>query len=76
MHTHIVCMYICMLCTFCSVPVREDTPILSSYTQCARMPERSKGFDSSSNVFVLVGSNPTSCRSFLDFRPQEEEYFS
>ena len=27
----------------------------------AFMPERSKGFDSSSNVFVLVGSNPTEC---------------
>ena len=27
----------------------------------AFMPERSKGFDSSSNVFVLVGSNPTQC---------------
>ena len=27
----------------------------------ASVPERSKGFDSSSNVFVLVGSNPTGC---------------
>ena len=29
------------------------------------MPERSKGFDSSSNVFVLVGSNPTECMLFI-----------
>lgn len=27
----------------------------------AFMPERSKGFDSSSNIFVCVGSNPTEC---------------
>ena len=31
--------------------------------QLASVPERSKGFDSSSNVFVLVGSNPTGCTS-------------
>jgi hypothetical protein len=30
----------------------------------AFLPERSKGFDSSSNVFVLVGSNPTGCILF------------
>ena len=30
--------------------------------QQASVPERSKGFDSSSNVFVLVGSNPTGCK--------------
>ena len=29
------------------------------------MPERSKGFDSSSNIFVCVGSNPTECRFLL-----------
>jgi hypothetical protein len=28
------------------------------------LPERSKGLDSSSSVFVLVGSNPTECKSF------------
>ena len=33
----------------------------------AQMPERSKGFDSSSNVFALVGSNPTLCKSFHFF---------
>lgn len=27
----------------------------------AFLPERSKGLDSSSSVFVLVGSNPTEC---------------
>jgi hypothetical protein len=32
----------------------------------ASVPERSKGFDSSSNVFVLVGSNPTGCTSFYE----------
>ena len=31
----------------------------------AFMPERSKGFDSSSNIFVCVGSNPTECTIFL-----------
>ena len=30
----------------------------------AFLPERSKGFDSSSNVFVRVGSNPTECKYF------------
>ena len=30
----------------------------------AHVPERSKGFDSSSNVFALVGSNPTVCIKF------------
>ena len=29
------------------------------------MPERSKGFDSSSNVFVLVDSYPTECMKLL-----------
>ena len=29
--------------------------------QQAFMPEQSKGSDSSSDVFVLVGSNPTEC---------------
>eukprot|EP00980_Cylindrotheca_fusiformis_P028900 scaffold22672_cov141-Cylindrotheca_fusiformis.AAC.3 len=29
------------------------------------MPERSKGFDSSSNIFVCVGSNPTECNLFI-----------
>ena len=29
----------------------------------AFMPERSKGSDSSSDVFVLVGSNPTECNA-------------
>ena len=28
----------------------------------AFVPERSKGLDSSSSVFVLVGSNPTECK--------------
>lgn len=32
----------------------------------AFVPERSKGFDSSSNVFVLVGSNPTECNSLFE----------
>ena len=31
----------------------------------AFVPERSKGFDSSSNVFVLVGSNPTECSHWI-----------
>jgi hypothetical protein len=31
----------------------------------AFVPERSKGFDSSSNVVILVGSNPTECNYFL-----------
>ena len=30
------------------------------------MPERSKGLDSSSSVFVLVGSSPTECMIFSD----------
>ena len=38
----------------------------------AFVPERSKGSDSSSDVFVLVGSNPTECNfdvvSLLNFK--------
>ena len=30
------------------------------------MPERSKGLDSSSSVFVLVGSSPTECKFDFD----------
>jgi hypothetical protein len=30
------------------------------------MPERSKGLDSSSSVFVLGGSNPPECSFFSD----------
>ena len=32
----------------------------------AFVPERSKGLDSSSSVFVLVGSSPTECMIFSD----------
>ena len=33
----------------------------------AFLPERSKGLDSSSSVFVLVGSNPTECNTVKYF---------
>jgi hypothetical protein len=39
------------------------------WVRIAFLPERSKGFDSSSNVFVRVGSNPTECNLFALISP-------
>ena len=41
----------------------------------AFLPERSKGFDSSSNVFVLVGSNPTECKEPFTLRHHEDTFY-
>jgi hypothetical protein len=55
------------------VPLLPDgsTPRLKSRVRLtypsssqAFMPERSKGLDSSSSIFVCVGSNPTECNLF------------
>ena len=39
--------------------------ITESRNDTAFVPERSKGLDSSSSVFVLVGSNPTECIFYM-----------
>ena len=44
--------------------------MLPELAQQAFVPERSKGSDSSSDVFVLVGSNPTEC-IFVEEYPQD-----
>jgi hypothetical protein len=51
------------------VPRREKDDferVSTEFEAHAFVPERSKGLDSSSSVFVLVGSSPTECILFSD----------
>ena len=45
-----------------NLKVAGSNPVMDNYIFYVRIPERSKGLDSSSNALCFVGSNPTTYR--------------